>query len=176
VFVLTFSATYAARHFVDAMLEGGGYKWLPANKKLGYTIPDTIVGDNNTEIRIPGGTLMEDLMEYEMSPAERDWELPEQYHQYPDTIKRPPSQDQEFSLDGERPVKVKVKKEPKPEKPKIDKSGLITVGEIATQMGIDAKEARGALRKMKVEKPDVGWAWSPDKVDAIKKEITKGLK
>ena len=61
--VMTFAATYAARHFIDTVLQDGDYRWLPADKKPGIEVPDTIVGENGVKIRVPGGTSMEDLLE-----------------------------------------------------------------------------------------------------------------
>lgn len=177
----TFCAKYAAKAFIDAALQHGGFKWRPADKRFS-TIPDTIVGDNNVEIRVPGGNSLEELMEYEPTGAELEWELPEQLARQCTLVRRAydPSEDVQVDEDTGEVVKPTKKekppKEPKPEKPKKDKTGLVTVGEIAEQMGIDAKDARSSLRKQKVEKPDVGWAWPPEKVEEIKKTIKAGLK
>lgn len=177
--VMTFAAAYAARHFINAVLQDGGYKWLPADKKMAIEIPDTIVGDNDVRIRVPGGSSLEDLMEYEFSDAEAEWELPQGYVVQSDLLRReyreeaPPPTDEDGNP---APKEKKPRREPKPEKIKIDKSGLVSVGDIADQMGIEARDARGSLRKQKVEKPDVGWCWPESEVEAIKKIIKKGLK
>lgn len=178
---MVFLATYAAKHFVNACLQNGGFKWLPANKSLGRTVPDTIIGENGVKLRCD---LMEEIIEYEFVGAEATWELPAPMIRQTELVRRewrdeeggrPDPTGEEGEEAAERPSK-KPKREPKPEKPKIDKSGLVSVGEIAEQMGIEARDARAALRKQKVEKPDGGWLWKPDKVDDIKKIIKAGLK
>lgn len=172
--VMNFCATYAALHFVNAALQDGSFKWKKANKVLGVLIPDTIIGENGVEIRCPQG--MEEIIEYEMSRAEEQWELPPYYVNQCDLVRRE-YRDDSPAIDpetGEKPVKPK--REPKPKKEKVDKSGLVTIGEIAEQMEIEARDARAALRKSKLEKPPVGWAWPEDKVDEIKKLVKKHLK
>lgn len=172
--VMAFSATYAAQHFVNAALQDGKFKWKKANAALGVKVPDTIVGENGVEIRCPQG--MEEIIEYEMSSAEEQWELPAYYVAQCDMVRREYREDAP-THDPETGEKVKKpKKEPKPKKEKIDKTGLISVGEIAEDMEIDARDARAALRKQKVDKPAAGWAWPESEVEAIKKAIKKGLK
>lgn len=169
--VIPFLATYAAKHFVETLLQNGGFKWKS---------PTIIVGDNGVKVK---SDQLEEIMEYEYVGAEASWELPARMVQQADMIRR------EYREDSERPDPTgaededaperpskKPKREPKPEKVKIDKSGLVSVGEIAEQMGIEARDARAALRKQKIEKPDGGWLWKPDKVDDIKKIIKAGLK
>lgn len=175
VVVVPFLATYAAKRFVEALLQGGSFKWLAADKQLGRNVPDTVVGENGVRVRCD---LLEEIIEYEYTEGEAQWELPDETRRHADMVRREVRDEPEgLPTEGggeDRPKKPK--KEPKPEKVKVDKSGLVTVGDIAEQMGIEARDARAALRKKKVEKPDVGWAWAPDKVEDIKKVIKSGLK
>lgn len=173
--IMTFYADYAAKKFIEEVLQGAAFKWLPANTKLGYTIPNTLVTEDDVEIRIPHNDDLERLIEHEYSPQEAEWELPEQIVKQVVVFKRAFS-DAELveAVAGERPPKAK--REPKPEKPKIDRTGKVSVGEIAEQMGIDPRDARASLRKQKLEKPAGGWMWAQDQVDEIKAIIKKGLK
>lgn len=64
---------------------------------------------------------------------------------------------------------------PSPTRPKKAKRGSITVADIAKELGIEASEARAALRKAKVAKPEGGWsgdeAWADDIRATVKKAI-----
>lgn len=166
--VMCFLATYAAKHFVNAVLQDEGFKWSKS---------DTIIGDNGVKVRCEG---LEDIIEYDWEAGEKGWELPPAMIKQTELLRREYRDDAPVSTGAEGDEEVerpkKPKKEPKPEKVKVDKTGLVSVGEIAEQMGIEARDARGALRKQKVEKPDGGWLWAPDKVDGIKKIIKAGLK
>jgi hypothetical protein len=166
-----FSALYAAHRFVELLLRSESYEWQPANKALGYTDPDTIITEGNLSIRCHG---LKEVLEHELSEAEREWEMPEALARQTLLVRRPFQTEETTNEDGE-PV-VRVKREPKEAKPKVDRTGLTTVGEIAQQMGIEPRDARTALRKQKIEKPETGWAWDPDQVEAIKATIKAGLK
>lgn len=61
-------------------------------------------------------------------------------------------------------------------RPKIDKTGMITAGELAEQMSVLPRDFRAALRKLKMEKPEGGWHWPTDQADAIKKKVKGALK
>lgn len=167
--VLTFAAAYSAKKFVDYLIAGHNFKWLQASHK--GDIPDTILTDHNVKIRIPGRGL-EEVIEYEYTQAESEWALPEEHMRQCALLRRAP--DEEVTEEGE--IVAKPKREPKPEKPKIDKTALISIGDIAEQMGIEARDARQSLRKQKIEKPTGGWWFAPEKVEEMKVLIKKGLK
>jgi hypothetical protein len=172
--VMNFAADYSAKKFLDAMIAGQGFKWKAQPSYLRDQVPDTIVTDDEVQIRIPGGTAMEDLLELELHGAELEWELPESYSRQARIIRLPISLVEEREEGDERPTRAK--REPKEAKPKIDKTGLVSVAEIAAQMKIEPRDARGSLRKQNVEKPEGGWLWPASKVDEIKKVILQGLK
>lgn len=173
--VITFAAAYAAKHFVDQMLGFGEYTWMAAPKWDKDRIPDTIKGANNVLIRVPGGDILERLLDHQFTAAEEAWQLPDRYAQQCALIRREPGAEDEVDEETGEPKPPRVKRE-KVERVKIDRTGLVSVGEIAEQMGIEARDARAALRKQKVDKPTGGWLWSADQVDGIKATIKKGLK
>lgn len=72
--------------------------------------------------------------------------------------------------------KIHAKREKKERTPRPSKDGLISIGEIAAEMKIEPRIARGILRDTKTPKPDAGWAWAKGEVDGIKAIIKKGLK
>lgn len=74
-------------------------------------------------------------------------------------------------------AKPAPKEKPPAAAPKAKREAdMISVGEIASQMGIEASTARSALRKTNTPKPPHGWAWQLDQVDSIKATIKRGLK
>lgn len=184
--VMNFCSMYAAKKFVDSMIQGNTFKWQKARVNLGYKVPDTIVTEDDLEIRCPQG--LEEIMEYEYAnDAEREWQLPEQYERQASLIRRLPGTPANLEFDGEmsgadieRAAGVrgstKPKREKKEPKAKVDKTGLISVSDIAEQMKIEPRDARQALRKSKMEKPTGGWLFAPGEVEKIKAIIKAGLK
>lgn len=181
-FYANFCGLYAAKHFVNEMLGFGGWEERPFEVKLGYKFLTIIWGDNEVELRCPQDGAWDEILNYEFTAAEAAWQLPDHLKNACARIRSAPPERDEIVVDEETgkivipPKKEKPKKEPKPEKVKIDKSGLVSVGDIAEQMDIEARDARGALRKAKMEKPTGGWLFPPDKVEEIKKVIKKHLK
>lgn len=172
--VMNFAADYSAKKFLDAMIAGRAYKWKAQPNYLRDQVPDTIITEDEVQIRIPGGTAMEDLLELELEGAEAEWELPESHARQAQIIRLPMSEHIEREEGDDRPARIK--REPKEVKPKVDKTGMVSAGEIATQMGIEPRDVRGSLRKQNIEKPEGGWLWPASKVDEIKAIIKKGLK
>lgn len=70
-----------------------------------------------------------------------------------------------------RPVEKEVRRTTTPRK-KVSKEGLTTLQEICDEIKMDPRIARKTLRG-KMQKPDAGWAWSPDEVDEIRKLLKK---
>ena len=161
---INFYARYAMKKFVEACLNGNDYKWVDGTRSGGG---EAIEDSTGLLLEGPG---LEDVINHEMNSLEEAWQLPEPYvrqaqyiriRQVPVSIKL-----EEVS---NSPQKAVIKE---PKKARVDKSGLITIGSIAEELGIDAGEARKILRSKKVEKPEAGWAWSEDEVDSIKKLLT----
>jgi hypothetical protein len=61
-------------------------------------------------------------------------------------------------------------------KPKASKEGLVTVQMIAVALKIDPRDARAALRKLKIEKPDAGWAWPQAEAKKVQEQIKGAIK
>lgn len=53
-------------------------------------------------------------------------------------------------------------------------SGAIHVKDLALSMGIEARVARGVLRKL-MKKPAHGWWFKPDEVDGVKRQIQEKM-
>lgn len=59
--------------------------------------------------------------------------------------------------------------------PRPSREGLVGIAVIAGELKIDAREARVALRSLKITKPAVGWAFDTDTAKTIKERIATWL-
>jgi hypothetical protein len=144
-------------------------------------ILDTIIDDR--EYHAGGGIIevgdinirsyqLGDILAHTYTKAEEAWELPSPY---PEQIER--------FLNGPRMSKslIAADRNERGElphvtsKPKVDRTGLISIGQLCEEEGVEPRLARAELRKKKIEKPSAGWCWPADKVDNIRK-IIKGAK
>ena len=91
-----------------------------------------------------------------------------------DTLKAAGVQLPEIKATSEPEAVIKEKPVKEPKRP--SREGLVSVSSISEGLKISPKEARAALRRAKIEKPEVGWAWSPSEVEDIKKKISENLK
>lgn len=71
--------------------------------------------------------------------------------------------------------KLKAKKQAG-KKPRPSRDGLVSISDIAKELGLIPREARAVLRAIKMVKPEVGWAWKKDDVADVKKKIEDGHK
>lgn len=173
LFTIAFFGTYAAKHALNALLEGRTFKWKN---------DDEIICDDGMSIK---DSRLEELIEYDMKGAEKDWVLDDTTG---NSIKRfiaggsfARESKEEQVATGEKTKATKTKPEKKEREkkeriPRASKEGLVTVGDIAERLKMDAREARGILRTLKVEKPDAGWAWPDKEADAIAERIEKARK
>lgn len=169
---MTFAATYAAKAFVEFTLRDEPFTVLPPNTPLGYTIPDTIKATHSgVEIRIP--STLQQVLSYRPSQAEEEWELPTYHQAIALSMHRALSSPSDTDSD-DQPAATRQPKQQR--SPAPDKSGLITIGEIAASLSLHPRDARAALRKSGTPKPNVGWAFTPAEVDNIKSIIKANAK
>lgn len=156
----TFYATYGAKKFIEAVLDGSEYKWLND-----YTIA-------TDEVTIKCEPNLEEIIEHEYTKAEAEWELPDPYPAEARSIAtgiRVRIEPKQTTSDTPEPERIRSpKRERKP-----SKDGLIDIGTIADELKIEPRQARAQLRKANVEKPASGWAWPEADVPRIK-AIIKG--
>jgi hypothetical protein len=153
-----FAANYSAKHFLDFMINGKPYKWLNDS---------TIITDSGVEIRCEQGPAIEQVIEYDLKGTEREWEIPEPYKSTFYKIrdgKKPSNGEQEPTRTAVKEARVKSKT------PRANKDGLTSLADIANEIGIDPREARRILRTHS-QKPDAGWAWPTEEIEAIKNTI-----
>jgi len=86
--------------------------------------------------------------------------------------------DEDWAAYKERTKVVKKEEATKTEKTaktsRPSREGLVSIGQIAKDLGMIPREARGVLRERARRKPSCGWAWPANEVDAVKKAITEG--
>lgn len=143
---------------------------------------DAIVGDNKFE-RSDARTIsfgdidiksdeMDEILAHEYTKEEAAWEFGAPYIVDIDNFLHGRRMSKTLD-DPTQPKPVRVPREPKPVKERIDRSQFITVQSLAEDIGIDPRDARAALRKAKIEKPAGGWlgdeAWAKGIRDVLKK-------
>lgn len=185
----SFDGIVPAKHFIDKMIAGDTYVWEQWSPATGIKPEPMIRTARGVTIR---GAGLENALEYEyQSQSEREFVFPEPYGWYdtwaargPDETEAPAPEYVPSYYDHETGKVVKPGKTPteapvakKTEKPaRPSKEGLVTVQQIAQDNKWDAKHARAALRKAKIDKPAVGWCWSPAEVKRITDLIRKNIK
>lgn len=155
-----FYGRFAAKRFLDLVISNDPYTWLDDN---------TILIANRIKVQGEGGTDLEAIIEHEDNKLEQQWEMAEPYLQFA------------MSIRGEPKVKP-TQAEPRPTRAKAPgrnrsrkTPGLVTVAQLADELGITSREARQRLRKSKIAKPDGGWQWPADEAAKIKELIRKNL-
>ena len=149
-----FHATYAAKKFLDIIMQGASFKWINDH---------TILTDNGLKIRAEYHCSLEEVIEYEYKGKEGSFTFPCPYDRIFDQfagVTTTPTVTQ--SIPASIPTKERAPSEPRPD-------GLIPLADIVAELNIEPRDARQILRKSELEKPSYGWAWARGEVDKIKK-------
>lgn len=153
--VQVFAAPYAARKFLDALLADDGYVWesdVTIRSETGIIV----------STRWFPGRLRE-CVEHEYTREERDWELDHRHLDAARLFRHGP--DVRPTADG---GVEPVTRAPRPAPtPRASRDGLVPAADVAAQLGVEARDLRAALRRMKVPKPAAGWAWPETEVPAL---------
>lgn len=166
-----FHSEYAARHFLDLVIDERTYKWLN---------DDEIELSNGTRIRGERPRQLDRILRYQMNEREQLWEPPIPDRYYWLSFARGKA----ISIDGSsEPVKApRAPRAPMPDELKVHRKKLkaksgqyITVADIAKELNVSPRDCRQALRQLKVAKPDHGWAWAPSDAEAIRNKLRKKL-
>jgi hypothetical protein len=180
VLILNFAAKYAAKFFLDKLIAGDTWEECdPVGNRRGI--------HTATGIRI---TMFDDelwgLLDYEPTELEAEWaddqvERDVQRFKYGRAEVRDGDPDvsrTEWGNDQDPPKgrRNKSKREPKPERPKIDKTGLVSANDIAKELEVEGREVRQVLRALKLEKPAGGWLFDKKTAEEIRTKVKKGLK
>lgn len=166
--VQTFGAPYSARKFLDVLLKSDGIVW-----------------ENEHTIRSETGIVvstrwwpkrMRACVEHEYSIAEMAWDLRDvapDVHKAAKRFRNGPEQPRTIEAADVKPKRERTAAAPRAAAP----SGYIHISDVALAMGIDARQARVALRKIyKDGKPATGWSFPPAEVEELKTKIKAVLK
>lgn len=177
-----FVGTYAAKHFLDQLLDGAEYKWVSDSTIEMHSHGDWNIHTQNSQ------TGLNDIFEHEFTKEEAAWVLPTPYpnqirqirgegyfdtgaHLAPEPAAKVSAPAKRSKSEPAAPSRVK----PAASKPKIE--GLITLPEIAAPLGIDPKQARTILRAASYPKPDHGrWEFDATEAEKVKKVLSNGKK
>lgn len=166
---LVYAAAYAVRRVLDMLLQGGGFLW-----------------ENDCTIRGENGVVvstrwfpdrMKRAVEHELTPQEMAWDPSPvdraAIHQFLHGPEKPRSLEQDSAASHRREKRERRQSAPKADAP----PGYVHVSDVATSLGIDAKQARVALRKIYGDdKPKWGWWFDPKDLESIKSKIKENLR
>lgn len=159
-----FGANYSAKKFLDILIGKD-----EVHKTRGITgKEDTIVTSSNVIIRCE---TIDEILNHEFTKAEEEWELPDSGNMGTSTqaLSFRSSIVKSESISESATLEPRVRKEKTEKKEKPNKEGLVSIAEIASELKMEARDARAILRQLKIEKPECGsWAWSKKEVDEIK--------
>lgn len=172
--VHTFAAWYSAKKMVDALIKDEEIKWLSDH---------LMEVSNGITIK---SMHMNEIMEHEYTKAEAAWELPPPYPNIIRIFRGEAYKKEQMEKDivdhVMKPVLVSKKQFEKirdtPKAPRAPKEGMVSIADIASELKVHPRIARGILRDAKIKKPDGGWSWPKgDKaIDTIKTTLKKGMK
>lgn len=159
---------YAIKKFLDILLEDDEVSLVKG--LMGEE--DTLMSTTGITVRLPRDYgKIEELFKHEYTEDEAQWELGEPTTSQAVRLRHASDSDEPTEATTTTPGVERPKREKKEKVVRPSKEGLVTIGEIAAELKIEARDARAALRKAKVEKPTVGWAWEKKEVDNIKEII-----
>ncbi len=163
VMCVVFAAPYAARKFLDVLLEDDGIVWEDEC---------TLRSESGVVVSTKWFPVLRECVEHEYSLPEMGWEMQDPQRKWARQFRygeQPRTAEPDAHL-GKRARRVSAPSGPRASAP----AGSVHVGEIAEQMGIEPRVARGALRGI-MSKPAHGWNFLPSEVDEIKAKIKAAL-
>jgi hypothetical protein len=176
--IFNFYGAFAAKKMLEYMIGEDEYTWL--NQITIKTDRGIIIASDH----------IEDLIEYEYKGKEEQWEPPEPYPSRwrafregtspPESVVAnvpEPKPEKSSAMPHKSPVAAKSKqsRSSAPSTPR-NRPGVVTIGELAAELGIKPPDARAALRSAKLTKPAGGWAWPQGELDAIRKILSTAKK
>lgn len=179
VMVVTYPKAYQARKFLDLLLKDDGWVWDDCHPSA----------DPGSTIRSETGIVvstrfhperMRKAVEHEYEIKEMVWDLPPEHRRWALRFRNGPElpktlEEAGITVDaeGRRERKQRKSSAPRADAP----AGYVHVSDVALSMGIDAKQARVALRKLYPDgKPAYGWYFDPKALDDLKARIKEQLK
>lgn len=165
-YVVNTYALYAAQAIFHALVGENEYEVKPGLRQGWQTAQFGDIDISSPEL--------DKIISYKPTSLEADWQLPKPY---PEDIERflhgprmsTAIEHVERDTKGNLPMA-------KPVKPKIDRTGKITVQDIAAELKLLPRDARAILRKAKIAKPAGGWIGDDKWAEMIKATLKRGMK
>lgn len=168
--VVAFAAKYAARKFLDELLQDDGIIWEDA-------VP-TPTGEHGCTIRSESGIIvstrwwpgrLRECVEHEYSLQEMAWDLRGPPLAWARHFRNGP--DLPRTLEDSPGHKERAERRQKSSGPTVaHPTGAVHVSDLALSLGIDARDARRALRSI-MQKPAYGWWFKPEEIEEVKAKI-----
>jgi hypothetical protein len=163
-YVTSFCELYAAKYPTALVL--GERQWAWKDEKTIQCADGMVIHSDD----------LEEIIEHELTPKEEQWVPPPPYYgQWHDLAAGHSVRAQERSQTPKGSGSAEQRKKTDPKRT-ASKEGLVTISEIAEQLGRDPKQCRIALRKSGTPKPGASWAWPQDEADSIKAMILEHLR
>lgn len=157
---------YAAKAYLDYVIGRNEPTWKAANKLI--TSTGVEISCEPSENRADENDL-ERAIDYKPTRAEMSFELPDKDKASVDRLLRPYPDVEKHTI-GKAKVERASSKKPD--------GKYITVGQLCEELHVKPRDARAALRKAKIEKPDHGWAFLAGSAELghARKIIQRGAK
>lgn len=174
-----FCQPYAARYFFDAIVQKDKFKWRDDDTIIIPSLDNLVINCDK----------LEDVLDHKLGPKEREWELPEPYTSYAQSIRTGErvliSPKRSHRADGEQKSpsfafaeagrdQRKRSLRQSQQRARASRDGLTSLADICAELKLDPREARQTLRKSNTPKPDAGWAWPDKEIPGIKKLLKGG--
>jgi len=167
LFATSYCACFAAKKAFDLAVDGDEYKWID-HRTVQTSRGVTISSDE-----------LEEIVEYDYSKEEQEWDFPDNDRRSVLVVVRPQTKEEREARNQRLGVNDDSEPRERPAKkervPRASKEGLTTIQQIAQELKAEAGDCRAVLRKKKIDKPDVGWAWEPAKAAEIRAMLQKEL-
>lgn len=148
----SFSACFSAKKFIDYVALGSDGVFDGES----LTFPSGIV------VR---GANLDDIIDYEYTRAEDAWEITEPQLSLIVAFMYGKVEFSESSLASSTERRFNR------EKRKLTRRKMTTIIELAEELKVKPRFARGVLRESEIEKPEHGWAWDNESLPAIRELI-----
>lgn len=183
IMVVAYAKAYQARKFLDVLLEDDGIVWEDCHPSAdpGTTIRSEsgiVVSTRFARMRGEDTShLLRKAVEHEYDVKQMLWELPPEHVRWARRFRHGPPLPRTDEEAGVVPASEKRAARRASSPKKQAPGGYVHVSDIALSMGIDAKQARVALRKIyKDGKPEIGWNFPPSEIEELKAKIKEALK
>jgi hypothetical protein len=167
--VVSFARRYSARRFLDVLLETDGVVW----EEDGCTLRSETGVVVST--RWWPGRLRE-CYDHKYSLEELGWIMDPTHVGYARKFRYGPDLPRTLEEDAGAQQSSERRAKRTASTPRTSRDGLVPIADVALALGIEPRDARACLRRLKIEKPSSGWAFTAEQAEDIKRRISEALK